>query len=274
MMKKIPNWAVGKSMGPVGSSRCCGRAYAGHDGQMGDRVVVGKVTRSAWLAAAAVLSAVLVFVAGGCGSDVSLPSAATTTVAPATTALPATTATTTPTTVPPTSVTTAAPTTVAAVGAHRFPIDPPGVADYGPGHHDYPATDIFCPVGSNFVAVTDGTVDFVSAVDEWDPATDDPVVRGGLSVAIVGDDGVRYYGSHLSSVAPGIAPGVRVAAGQTLGLTGNSGNARNTDPHLHFGVSHPTTADDWQVRRGEVDTYPLLQAWEQGENVTPTVPAG
>ena len=34
-----------------------------------------------------------------------------------------------------------------------------------------------------------------------------------------------------------------------------------------------TTADDWAVRRGEVDTYPLLLAWERGENVIPTIPA-
>lgn len=201
----------------------------------------------------------------GCAGDVSEP---------ATSAAPTSTAPDRTSTSLPTTTTTAAPTTTtAAVLLHRFPVDPPSVTDYGPGHHDYPATDIFCPVGSTFVAVTDGTVDFVSDVDTWDPATDDPVVRGGLSVAIVGDDGVRYYGSHLSAVAPGIAAGVRVTAGQTLGSTGNSGNARNTDPHLHFGVSHPTTADDWAVRRGEVDTYPLLQAWERGENVTPTVPA-
>lgn len=197
-----------------------------------------------------------------CGADeVSAP---TTTSPPATVAM-----------VTSSAPTTSAPaTTTTLVLEHRFPIDPASVVSFGPGHHDYPATDMFCPPGSTFVAVTSGTVDFVSSTDLWDPATDDPVVRGGLSVAIVGDDGVRYYGSHLSSIAPGIAPGVRVASGDVLGATGNSGNARFTDPHLHFGVSHPTTADDWAVRRGEVDTYPLLQAWERGENVTPVVPAG
>jgi peptidoglycan LD-endopeptidase LytH len=156
--------------------------------------------------------------------------------------------------------------------AHVFPLDPPSAGDYGPGHHDYPATDIFTAIGTRFVAVTEGTVDFVSRVDEWDPAVDDPATRGGLSVAIVGDDGVRYYGSHLSKVAPGIEPGVRVEAGELLGFTGRSGNAATTAPHLHFGVSHPTFPHDWEVRRGEVDTFPLLQAWEAGRNVTPAVP--
>jgi hypothetical protein len=205
-------------------------------------------------------------VLSSCGSGADRPSADAS-------GTPSTGGPTTTTTVAPTT-TTVPSTTTTAVPTHVFPLDPPSACDYGPGHHDYPATDIFCPIGTAFVAVTSGTVDFVTATDEWDPATDDPALRGGLSVAIVGDDGVRYYGSHLSAVEPGIEPGVQVEAGQVLGRTGDSGNAAGTDPHLHFGVSHPTTPDDWQVRRGEVDTFPLLQAWERGENVTPTVPAG
>ena len=85
-------------------------------------------------------------------------------------------------------------------------------------HHDYPAADIFCPIGSIFVAVTDGVVDFVSEEDVWEPKVNDGATRGGLAVAIIGDDGVRYYGSHLSQVADGIAPGVRVVAGRELGF--------------------------------------------------------
>jgi murein DD-endopeptidase MepM/ murein hydrolase activator NlpD len=147
-----------------------------------------------------------------------------------------------------------------------------GSIDYGRAHHDYPATDIFCPTGSSFVAPSEGVVDFVSRVDQWDPATDLPQHRGGLAVAIIGDDGVRYYGSHLLSVADGIEPGVRVSAGTLLGLTGKSGNARATPPHLHFGISRPTTPDDWQVRRGEVSPYPYLRAWQRGEQITPVLP--
>lgn len=143
---------------------------------------------------------------------------------------------------------------------------------YGPYHHDYPAADIFCPVGSEFVAPTDGVVDFVSYEDLWQPSTNRPEHRGGLSVAIIGNDGVRYYGSHLSKVEDDIKPGVRVVAGQILGLTGASGNARGTDPHLHFGISRPTTPDDWAIRRGEVSPYLYLRAWEKGENITPDLP--
>jgi murein DD-endopeptidase MepM/ murein hydrolase activator NlpD len=41
------------------------------------------------------------------------------------------------------------------------------------------------------------------------------------------------YG-HLSSYAPGIAPGVRVTQGQVIGFVGSTG--RSTGPHLHFEI--------------------------------------
>jgi murein DD-endopeptidase MepM/ murein hydrolase activator NlpD len=206
---------------------------------------------------------VLLLGAAACGDDGS-SAPPVEPVSPVTEA-PDATATTTvvPTTTEPPS------TTVPKPAVHVFPLSPASVADYGETHHDYPATDIFAPIGTDVVAVTDGVVDFVSPVDTWDPATDDPAVRGGISVAIVGDDGVRYYGSHLSSIAPGIEPGARVTAGQRLGASGRSGNAAGTDPHLHFGISRPTAADDWQTRRGEVDPFRYLQAWERGEDLTP-----
>ena len=94
----------------------------------------------------------------------------------------------------------------------------------------------------------------------------------GLAVAIIVDDGLRYYGSHLSGIAPGISTGVRVKAGQLLGFVGASGDARGKTPHLHFGISHPTTPDDWKTRRGEIDPYPYLNAWKIGKNRTPRFP--
>ena len=190
---------------------------------------------------------------------------------PSPTAMPSPTATAIPAVTATIARPPAAATPRPAQSAHSyvFPVRSKGKITYGRFHHDYPATDIFCEVGSEFLAVTDGVVDYVSREDRWDPAVDDGATRGGLSVAIIGDDGVRYYGSHLSQVADGIKPGVRVAVGQVLGLTGKSGDARNTDSHLHFGISHPTRPDDWQVRRGEIWPYDYLRAWQRGENVTP-----
>ncbi len=120
-----------------------------------------------------------------------------------------------------------------------FPVQPIAGCNvhYGHFHHDYPATDIFSKKGCRFVAPTDGVVTEVSRIDRWLPATDRGADRGGRTVAMVGDDGVRYYGSHLLRVDDGIGPGTRVRAGQLLGLIDNSGDARFTPTHLHFGIS-------------------------------------
>lgn len=198
-----------------------------------------------------------------------MPNNAPSTTPQSTTAIPAspsqTKAAPTNTPAPPTQ-------TLSPAKVYVFPVQPINVTHYVQGHHDYPAVDIWAARGSAFVAVTNGVVDWVSHTDRWDPKVDDPATRGGLSVAIVGDDGVRYYGSHLSAIADGIVPGLRVTAGQLLGRVGNSGNARYIATQLHFGISHPTTPDDWKVRRGEVDPYPYLRAWAAGQNVTPVLP--
>ena len=196
-----------------------------------------------------------------------MPASATALPPTATMLPPSATATTVPTaTVAPSA--TPVPTSTPAPATYVFPIQNAPV-DYGEFHHDYPATDIFADVGSEVVAVTDGVVELVIAVDSWDPTTDVPADRSGLAVGIIGDDGVRYYGSHLDAVAPGISVGMRVSAGTLIGYVGKSGNARNTPPHLHFGISRPTTPDDWQTRRGQISPYPFLRAWEQGEQLAP-----
>jgi len=162
----------------------------------------------------------------------------------------------------------ATPGSAPGVFVYTFPVRGARVS-YGPSHHDYPATDIFAPPGSLFVAPTSGWIEFVNPVDRWDPATDVPADRGGVMLSLIGDDGVRYYGSHLQAIAQGIEVGARVEVGQLLGYTGSSGNATGTPPHLHFGISRPTTPDDWRTRRGELAPYPYLKAWERGEMVTP-----
>jgi murein DD-endopeptidase MepM/ murein hydrolase activator NlpD len=156
-----------------------------------------------------------------------------------------------------------------------FPVQPASLAGFveGVSSHGFPATDIFAPEGTRFVAVTSGVVDFVSYEDRWDPALDDQALRGGISIAIIGIDGVRYYGSHLSAIATGIKAGDQVIAGQLLGYIGHTGNARNTLSHVHFGISHPTFPEDWRTRRGEVDPFLLLVAWRDGHNITPPLPS-
>ena len=154
---------------------------------------------------------------------------------------------------------------------YYFPVQPPSLAKYNNRHHDYPATDIFVPVGSTVVAVTNGVVDEVSLVDRWDPKTNLGQDRGGLWVTIIGDDGIRYHTSHLSAVEAGIAVGMRVTAGQVIARSGKTGNARTTPAHVHFGISCPTMAGDWDVRRGIVLPYRYLKVWTRGTDMTPVI---
>jgi murein DD-endopeptidase MepM/ murein hydrolase activator NlpD len=142
-------------------------------------------------------------------------------------------------------------------------------ASYGRSHHDYPATDIFAAAGCSVVSPVAGRVDEVSYVDRWNPSTNLGADRGGISVSVVGVDGVRYYGSHLSSVAAGVRPGLSVAAGRLLGRVGNTGSARGQAAHLHFGISWPTPAGIWWVRRGEIYPWPYLDSWRAGGSSSP-----
>jgi hypothetical protein len=155
----------------------------------------------------------------------------------------------------------AATLTATVLHTYTFPVHGCRTS-YARVHHDYPATDIFAAWGCRFVAPISGRVDEVSRVDRWSPATNLGGQRGGRFVSIVGNDGVRYYGSHLSRVATGIRPGVRVRRGQTLGYVGHSGDASAT--HVHFGISWPTRHGIWWVRRGEVWPWRFLDAWRSG----------
>ncbi|MEV0345240.1 peptidoglycan DD-metalloendopeptidase family protein [Nonomuraea sp. NPDC050680] len=127
-----------------------------------------------------------------------------------------------------------------------------------------PKTTIWAGKGCAFVAPVDGVVDEVNTLNKWTPTTDVGAYREGRFVTIIGDDGVRYLGGHLDAVADGLKPGVRVKAGQMLGRVGNSGNARDTGTNLYFAISWKTGPAYWWVRRGMVNPWDYLDAWQSG----------
>lgn len=107
----------------------------------------------------------------------------------------------------------------------------------GRGHE---GTDIFAKSGTPVHAVVGGTI----------TAAGDDGGKGGLRIWI---NGVFYF-AHLKGLAKGIREGAKVKAGQVIGYVGNSGNARNTPSHLHFGwdPSGSQSANGWS------NPYPLL----------------
>lgn len=141
---------------------------------------------------------------------------------------------------------------------------------YSRYHHDYPATDILAKKGCKYVAVTSGVIDEIRKIDTYNYKKPTPITKGGIFVSLVGDDGVRYYASHLKKIAEGIDVGVRVEAGTLLGIVGDTGDARGTSPHVHFGISWPTEKRDiWWVRRGMVFPWRYLDKWKVGGDRSP-----
>jgi murein DD-endopeptidase MepM/ murein hydrolase activator NlpD len=93
-------------------------------------------------------------------------------------------------------------------------------------------TDFAAPIGTNVVAARSGTVTRV--VSACHPTLRDDRCGGGFGnyLTILHADGMVSLYAHLSTVP--VVVGERVAAGQTIGATGNSGNSLG--PHLHFEI--------------------------------------
>lgn len=136
-------------------------------------------------------------------------------------------------------------------------------------HHNYPATDILAKTGCEFVAPTSGVIDEVNRIDRFSWTTNKGADRGGKMISMIGDDGVRYYGSHLYSIRAKFEYGVRVSAGEMLGRVGTTGDARGTASHLHFGISWTTKPGIWWVRRGELNPFDYITAWRAGKDISP-----
>lgn len=236
------------------------------------RTLVAAVAVAGVIAVGLVAAVVAMATSGGGASEpadvVGLPADDVTSTTTATTTTTTTAVEAPATTAAPTPTTTAAPTPSGST-TYMYPLVPASAGKYGHSHHDYPANDMFAPCGTQVVSPVAGVVQDVSRTDEWSSKSDDASLRGGISVSVVGNDGVRYYGSHLSSVDPGVSPGDKVQPGTPLGKVGDTGNAKGTGCHLHFGISPPTRAGDWEVRRGAIYPWPYLDSWRDGGQKSP-----
>ena len=98
--------------------------------------------------------------------------------------------------------------------------------------------DIFAERGTPIQATTQG---IVSKVGED--------ALGGRVVMIIGPGGARHYYAHLEDYAD-ISANDWVNSGDTIGYVGDSGNAKGTPPHVHYGI---------YINGSAVNPYPLLQ---------------
>jgi murein DD-endopeptidase MepM/ murein hydrolase activator NlpD len=126
------------------------------------------------------------------------------------------------------------------------------------GGRTHAGQDIMAPKMRPVVAAFDGVV--------WLGRPARP--NGHWSLTLRGDNGWTANYMHLNNdtpgtddgqgtdelaFAPGLTSGTHVRAGQLLGYVGDSGNAEDTAPHLHFEL-RPTTGG------GPVNAAPYLKA--------------
>jgi len=83
--------------------------------------------------------------------------------------------------------------------------------------------DFAAPTGTPVVAAADGTVSSVG-----------PRSTYGRTVTLSHQGGTETLYAHLSSFAPGLAPGQRVRQGQMIGRVGSTG--LSSGPHLHYEI--------------------------------------
>ncbi len=117
-----------------------------------------------------------------------------------------------------------------------------------PGRRTHQGIDIFAARNTPVRSTTDGIVVRVGTN-----------TLGGRIVSVAGPGGQVHYYAHLERY------GDRkvfdwVKQGDIIGYVGNSGNARTTPPHLHYGI---------YTVGGAIDPYPLL-ARSKSKNLNAT----
>ncbi len=122
-------------------------------------------------------------------------------------------------------------------------------ASRGGGSRSHEGNDIFAPKGHPAVAAVNGIVSSVRNLG-----------LGGKQVWLRDDDtGYSLYYAHLDDW--NVKENQRVKRGDTLGFVGNTGNARTTPPHLHFGI---------YTSSGAIDPKPFI--WKMDKATSFSIP--
>ena len=121
-----------------------------------------------------------------------------------------------------------------------YPVAPSGKPHVGSvfgdsrdeGGRKHEGIDIFAPKGTPALAAADGVI--VNVADN----------KLGGKIVLLHPDGKDYslYYAHLEVQL--VKPGQKVRVNDTVGLIDNTGNAKNTPTHLHFGIYAPEGAVD------------------------------
>lgn len=140
-----------------------------------------------------------------------------------------------------------------AVRSIEFPVNGPNSFrdDFGDprggGTRTHKGNDIIAAKMTPLVSTINGKVLFIVS----------PQASWGYEICLIDSEGYQYDYLHVNNdtpttddgkggegfaYAPGIVTGASVVKGQLIGWVGDSGNAENTVPHLHFEIHDPSGA--------------------------------
>ncbi len=112
------------------------------------------------------------------------------------------------------------------IGGQAAWLDTWGAPRFGPGPtvRSHQGQDVFCDYGDPVLAAEGGRVQFARQG------------LGGTIARLFRGNGTYFYYAHLDDWNRELENGDRVARGDVIGYCGNTGNARTTPPHVHFGL--------------------------------------
>lgn len=114
----------------------------------------------------------------------------------------------------------------------------------GGGTRTHKGIDVIAPKMAQLLSVVDGYVNYLAI----------PEASWGYEISLQDAEGYTYSYLHVNNdtpgtddgaggitnaYAPGVSYGAKVYKGQHIGWVGDSGNAENTVPHLHFEMRDP-----------------------------------
>jgi murein DD-endopeptidase MepM/ murein hydrolase activator NlpD len=109
-----------------------------------------------------------------------------------------------------------------------------------PGRRTHQGIDIFALRGTPVRSTTRGLITRIGQNR-----------LGGNVVWVMGPGRQMHYYAHLERFGP-FEPGDLISAGDIIGYVGNTGNARGTPPHLHYGI--------YSIGREPINPFMLLTA--------------
>lgn len=140
--------------------------------------------------------------------------------------------------------------TITAVPSLNFPVSASGKPRIGSfwgdardeGARKHEGIDIFAPRGTPALAAANGIITSVT----------ENKLGGNVVFMRPADKDYTLYYAHLQKQL--VTGGQSVRVGDTVGLVGNTGNAINTVPHLHFGI---------YTNGGAIDAQPFIDGEEK-----------